>query len=72
MMAEVRESIRKIEELKEYERMADEINEMYQDANEKCKAAINAGYFEAAVAYIEFMEECSRQLANLTTAVEAY
>ncbi|WP_301204477.1 hypothetical protein [Bacteroides acidifaciens] len=61
----------RIEELREYQKMADEIHEMYQDADKKCSAAIDAGCFEVADELIEFMQECSRQLENLTLAMNA-
>ena len=39
--------------------MAEEINAMSVEAQEKCIAAIDAGQYDAALAYMKFIEECT-------------
>lgn len=69
--ADIKNSISRIEELKEYEKIVKEIREMYRDAADKCTAALNAGQYEAAIAWFGFMGDCEDQLSSITNYVKA-
>lgn len=56
---EIKNSVEVMKQLKEYKKMAEEINAMSVEAQEKCIAAIDAGQYDAALAYMKFIEECT-------------
>lgn len=68
---EIENSVEVMKQLKKYKKMAEEINAMSVEAQEKCIAAIDAGQYDAALAYMKFIEECTDTIDEMRKHVLA-
>ena len=71
MTADIKDSISKIEELREYEKMVNEIRAMHNDAADRCTEALDAGHGAAAIEWFVFMEKCEEQISSITEHIRS-